>query len=446
MRNVPTLAPGEKKAAVWWDRTVTGFYLAVYPPSRRFPQGVRSYGVWYRVRGRGREARLGRHPAVGLAAARERAREILEAARVRRVDIAGVPTAVSLADVVEAFISAARKRKPRTTADSTLAGYDQMLKADIRPSRVGRMAVGEVHRRDLTTMFNAIAARAPVVARRVRQLITAACRWAMREEIIEKDPTFGLEQLGKKTTGERALRDDEIAILWRACAEDAAAEMTEPGPGHAKRAGPRPARKRPSPAARKRKPEERAAAAQRAALARHILLTGARPGEAALMEWTEREVGAKLWHVPAAHRKGQRGQKWPHVFPLSAPALDNLEQLHPVTGGGRRVFPWTRERKYDPHWVDPLKERAKKLGLTEPWTAHDLRRTCSTGLSRLGYSRAQIAIVLGHTIQEGGAVTGVYDRFDRLPERVAALNAWGAHVAAVVQGSKPGPAAAAGAR
>jgi integrase len=94
------------------------------------------------------------------------------------------------------------------------------------------------------------------------------------------------------------------------------------------------------------------------------------------------------------------------------------------------VFPWAAAKHR--HWIDPLRDRARALGLVEPWTPHDLRRTAASGMARLGFTRSTIALVLGHTMQEGGAVTGVYDRFDRMPERAAALEAWGAHVLALV--------------
>jgi integrase len=422
VRNVPTLPAAEGRETLWWDTTTPGFYLAVSPPSSRFPKGVRSYGVWYRVRGRSRQKRFGRHPVVGLAVARERARQILEAARVRQVDLAGAPAGRRLVDVVEAFIDAAAKRKPRRHADSTLDNYRMMVKAYIKDAPAGRTSIDELRSRDLDELVVELAEDVPVTANRVLQLIRATFRWAMKQEITDRDPTFAVEMPVDEGGGkERVLRDDELAVLWRACEDDATQDMTRPGP---------------SRAARRRTDEDISAGIQRAALARLILLTGARPGEASLLNWSEIEQatvkgGRRLWHVPAEHRKGQRGRKRPHIFPLSDIAATVLDELHGETGRGRRAFPFTSADKYNPHWVDPLRERAAALGLTEPWTAHDLRRTCSTGLSRLGYTRSVIAIVLGHTLQEGGTVTGVYDRFDRMPERAAALEAWGAHVLAI---------------
>lgn len=423
VRNVPTL-PAEGGETIWWDRSLPGFYLAVYPSSTRFPQGVRSFGVWYRVNGRGRQKRLGRHPAVTLASARDRARELLQAARVRGVDLGAVARALTLAGLVEAFLVAARAEKPRTRSDSTINGYEQMFTADVKKSTAGRMPIEELRQRDLRGLLATISRRAPVVARRVRQLLVVAAKWGLREEIIERDPVAGLAPQGRPSSRERVLRDEEIVILWRACAEESTAvrSMAEERGRDRKKKGVKP---------RDRKESEMAAAAQRAALARFLLLTGQRVGETSLMEWREIARDEKLWHIPAEHRKGQRGRRRGHIVPLSEGALEELRlwSLHPGATDKVRVFPWALANHR--HWLDPLRSRAKALGLEEHWTPHDLRRTAATGMARLGTYRSVIAMILGHTMQEGGAVTFVYDRADRLPERAAALEAWGLHVTAL---------------
>lgn len=429
-RSVPTLAAVDGAKTIWWDRTAPGFYLAVYPPSSRFPQGVRSFGVWYRVRGRARDVRLGRHPAVSLASARDRAREIVEAARVKRVDLGGTPRGSTLVGVVEAFIAAARQEQPRTRTDSTLAGYEQMLKADVRTARAGRMPLDDLRRADLRGLLRARAATAPAAATNLRRLLVAAGRWGMREEILDRDPMAGLEAVGNSSTRARVLRDEEIEILWRACAEEAVAKTSAAidrgrGRGGAKWT-------------RERKVEELEAAAQRAALVRILLLTGQRSGETAMMEWPEIAADWKLWHIPPEHRKGQRGRRLAHVVPLSAAARAELQGIKPANTPSNkkrplagRVFPWAAANHR--HWVDPLRDRARSLGLVDHWTPHDLRRTAASGMARLGATRSTIAFVLGHVVQEGGAVTGVYDRFDRMPERAAALETWGKHVLRLVK-------------
>jgi integrase len=58
-------------------------------------------------------------------------------------------------------------------------------------------------------------------------------------------------------------------------------------------------------------------------------------------------------------------------------------------------------------------------------TPHDLRRTLATGLARLGIPRDDRLAVLAHSY---GDVHEVYDQFERLPQKRAALEAWERHV------------------
>ena len=72
------------------------------------------------------------------------------------------------------------------------------------------------------------------------------------------------------------------------------------------------------------------------------------------------------------------------------------------------------------------------------FTLHDLRRTCATGCARLGASESTVSRILGHKAVAGTiAVSGIYDRFDRLPEIRSALAAWASYVETLVSGEEP---------
>jgi integrase len=72
------------------------------------------------------------------------------------------------------------------------------------------------------------------------------------------------------------------------------------------------------------------------------------------------------------------------------------------------------------------------------WRLHDLRRTVATGMQRLGLSLQTVEAVLGHTSGSRAGVVGVYQRHDYADEKREALEAWGAYVADLVAGRKPG--------
>jgi integrase len=68
---------------------------------------------------------------------------------------------------------------------------------------------------------------------------------------------------------------------------------------------------------------------------------------------------------------------------------------------------------------------------------HDLRRTAATGLQRLGVRLEVTEQVLNHVSGSRAGIVGVYQRHDFANEKRAALEAWGSHVEAIVEGRTP---------
>jgi Phage integrase central domain/Arm DNA-binding domain/Phage integrase family len=66
-----------------------------------------------------------------------------------------------------------------------------------------------------------------------------------------------------------------------------------------------------------------------------LALTFVRTGELRGAEWTEFDIEHSEWRIPAERMK----MRAPHIVPLSRQALAVLEQLKPITGGGRFLFP-----------------------------------------------------------------------------------------------------------
>jgi hypothetical protein len=69
----------------------------------------------------------------------------------------------------------------------------------------------------------------------------------------------------------------------------------------------------------------------------------------------------------------------------------------------------------------------------ERWVWHDLRRTATTGMARLGIAPHVADRVLNHTAGTIKGVAAVYNRFAYLEERKAALEAWGRFVESLVR-------------
>ncbi len=77
-----------------------------------------------------------------------------------------------------------------------------------------------------------------------------------------------------------------------------------------------------------------------------------------------------------------------------------------------------------------LRRNVEGLGVAK-FTPHDLRRSCASGLAKLGIERLVIAKVLGHADR---SITGIFDRYDYWPQKARALDAWGTKLKEIVSG------------
>ena len=149
-----------------------------------------------------------------------------------------------------------------------------------------------------------------------------------------------------------------------------------------------------------------------------LILTGARREEITQLRWAE--LAGDAIHLPAERTK--TGE--PRLVPLSAPALAvlaGIERQGPYVFGSKRG--WARAKAR----IDAL------TGINLPWVIHDIRRTVATGMQKLGVQLQAVEAVLGHTGTRAGIV-GVYQVHDYADEKRAALEAWAAHVMALVAG------------
>lgn len=167
-------------------------------------------------------------------------------------------------------------------------------------------------------------------------------------------------------------------------------------------------------------------------LARFLLLTGSRYGEAAGLIWSEIVDG--VWHLPAARNKTKRDLS----RPLSKAALAIVEA--PPRIGGQLVF--TNDGQ---HRIDPGKPKAtlSKASGTSGWTMHDLRRSARSLMSRAGVNSDIAERCLGHVLP---SIRATYDRHEYRSEMTHAFEALATLVELIVnpQQGQCSPAAAAG--
>ncbi len=144
-----------------------------------------------------------------------------------------------------------------------------------------------------------------------------------------------------------------------------------------------------------------------------------RPGEIRAMEWSEINWDENRWEISAVKMK----MRLPHIVPLSTQAIDLLNELHPLTGRGKYVFPSLR----GPHRC--LSDNTVRIALRilgydkETMTAHGFRAMARTILDEvLGYRVDWIEHQLAHAVKDPNG--RAYNRTAHLEGRAEMMQGW----------------------
>ena len=100
---------------------------------------------------------------------------------------------------------------------------------------------------------------------------------------------------------------------------------------------------------------------------------------------------------------------------------------------GKFVFSLRGTKPFESFSV--AKRELDKLSGVSDWRLHDLRRTCVSGMARLGVAPHVADKVLNHQTGTISGVAAVYQRHEFLGERKDALERWAAHVAGLMKNS-----------
>ena len=415
-REVAALKPGEKLAEV----SVGGARGLIL---RVFPTGLKSW-EWRYVAPSGARRRLplGPYPGLTLAKARERAMalrvEVVEGgdpAGDRAAKRQAARTGDTLEEVAEAYFKAAKAGAHRDNASpkrpSTLAAETIRWTKWIKPS-LGKLRVKEIKRADVKALMQRLAHAEDAIGEPVHsadyvasigRTLSAIFAYAIFAEVVETNPVSGQTRPRKLKARERLFDDESLGKLWKALgpAEDAV--------------------------------EGDVSTAVSLAL-RFAVVTLCRRGEVAGARWSEIDMKARTFTVPAERMKAGRA----HVVPLSDAAMAVLAEAARLGSKGF-VFPSAADANR--HVAEPSLTRhvtrlCARLKIAHG-SPHDWRRTAATALAseRFGVRPIVISRLLAHTAAEGAAITNqVYLRYSFLPECRAALNAWSAHVIACAEG------------
>lgn len=355
--------------------------------------GAKSFVLNYRAEGRERRITIGPWPAWGVAVARK------EAGRLRQLADAGEDPlaerqrrrdADTIEELAERYIDEHARPKKRSWRQD-----ERRLAKYVLPVWRSRK-IEDVRRQDVSELVAKIAKATPVEANRILTLVSTLFSFAVDAGLIENHPCLRMAKPTKEEPRERALKSNaELQMVWEITGGGDWADTIPP---------------------------------REAAAIRLLLLTGARVSEVAEMAWSEVDLDAAEWTLPAARHKGNRV----HLVPLSPEAVAILREL-PRTGAyvfsGARGGPLTK--KHVSSALIRASERLAERGI-EKFTPHDLRRTVETGLAALKVPKEYRDRVLGHV---DGSVGGRhYNKHDYADEKREALDKWQRHVLAIIGG------------
>lgn len=150
-----------------------------------------------------------------------------------------------------------------------------------------------------------------------------------------------------------------------------------------------------------------------------LAILAQRPGELRNAHWSEFDLDAAIWSIPAERMKMRRS----HKVPLPAQALALLHELRPLTGSGSFVFP-SLVSTARPMSENTLNTALRRMGISaDEMTSHGFRATFSTLANESGlWHPDAIERALAHV--EGNAVRRAYARGEHWEERIRLADWW----------------------
>lgn len=365
----------------FWDEAMDTFGVRVSPHGRK------TFFLMYWTRGERKRLKLGEFPRISLAEARREAMAKL-GDLARGIDPAEHRDAVrggeTLAAVAEQYLSQWAKREKRSWRED-----QRILERDVLPS-LGKIKARELTKKDILGVLDILVRReAPIAANRTRAVISRVLSWAVERDILEVNVCTAVKKPALEHERTRFLNEREICGFWRALDD----ELPVIANG-----------------------------------LRLLLLTAQRTVEVRQMRLSQIEGGN--WHIPRAITKNGKD----HLVPLSRQALEVIRSQAEEGSDLILASPRRHEQPLSDAALSHVARRlCRRLGFQ--FTPHDLRRTATTHMGKLGVERFIRGRILNHSDQ---SVTGVYDLYEYLREKRDALQGWADHVELLVMGDTTG--------
>lgn len=360
-----------------------GMYLLVKPTGKYWRMDYRHLGAR-------KTLALGIYPAVSLAKARKRrdeARELIADGIDPSVD-KRAKKLIQLAAAANTFEAVARQWLEKTVADraaSTQGKLTTWLEKDAFPY-IGKKPISTITTRDVLLTVQKMEARGVFEsAHKLKRICGQVFRFGVASGLVERDVTTDLKgalAAIPKRYYAAITEPSEVAKLLRSI---------DAYYGHPY-----------AIAALKLSP-----------------MLFVRPGELRSAEWSEFDLGAAAWRIPASKMK----MKIEHVVPLPTQAIAILRELHRLTGNKKFVFPSIRS--FDKCMSEnTINAALRGMGYSkEVMTAHGFRAMARTIMDEvLGERVDLIEHQLAHAVKDPNG--RAYNRTAHLPARKEMMQRW----------------------
>jgi integrase len=390
-KTIPTLAlPKGRADEICWDSELEGFGLRL---RRRADGGLlRNWVTQYRANGHTRRITVGSVDKITPVQARDAARKILA-----RVELGHDPQ----------LEKAAKRQREARTFRATVEAYLDAKQFELRPvsHRINKlyltgpyfkalhpMAITAVTRADVAACTRTILRNhSGPTAAAARRALSAFFAWTIADGLLGNgaNPVDGSHRPDDPAPRDRVLADAELAAIWNACGDNEFGRIV------------------------------------------HLLiLLGSRRQEVGGMCWSEIDLDAGTWTLPAERSKNGRS----HTIVLPPPAQAIIQSV-PRTS--RNHLFGDRASAGFTGWSNAKVDLDRRLAdAVKPWRVHDIRRTVATGMADIGVEPHHIEAALNHFGGHRRGVAGVYNRSSYEHAVKAALARWGEHVLALAEGRK----------
>lgn len=370
--------------------------------------GGKHWELRYRLAGDPHTASLGAYPYVGLAMAREKAKEAqqliaqgIHPLRHKKAQEAAKKAAElnSFGAVTRAWIDAnAKSWKPYTLAQVK----SSMNRYVIENKELGALPIRQVTTKDLRLLLQSIAKRstlgpgerkatgAVTVARNVRIWCGGVFRFAIERDLADTDPTYPLKNLTElrrppeSIKHNRKLSPAELRQLLSAIDGFTGTRMT-------------------------------------GIAIELLMLFFVRTAELRKASWEEFDLDERMWRIPATRMKAKRA----HTVPISGQAMALLKDLQGISGTSGRLFP-NRRTEGAVMSATTINRALERMGFNGPGTvglaAHGFRGTASTLLHEKNFDSKVIETQLAHI--ERDKTKESYNNAKYMPARAEMMQAW----------------------